>query len=383
MAQFLLQAGHYASYNPLALIALSGLIFHRSLFWALAAGLAVALNFAVQMFTEFRISAKNLEDAQREFTDPASSFCLRVINDFSFYRIQDFTHIVRTRERLRKLVGEERFKASLKDNPWMWEGDPLKVFVASSKNGGVVGGAKAYCNPRGTSLIFLSTGLEDMNATQRFVLLHELEHVSVRGAIQLTYMHASRIWGPVGIAFMCFAATAWFHWVAIAIYAIEGVLMKCWYTMPIMREVIADSGALVRLDSYEERKLAAEDILQLYRDYLETLRPRKAGDAMVPFKRHAELVWRTRSLEDFLVLLKPGDTVPTREFHKTTSVPFLILYLAFFIYIGAITPAPGLAPLGLAALAILWSFLALSHVARRAIRASQALHEYVSAQPAT
>src|SRR6266498_5031812 len=203
LTEWFLLAVNVGSYNPALIISFAAMIIHRSLFWIVIFIGAIGLHFAVQITIDSAISIRNLKAAKREFLDVETGFSLKGVDDATFFNTKDFPHILDNRRKLKEIFGNAEFIEAQANTPWLFKAHPLRVFIASKDAGGIIGGAKAYVNPRGPSLVFLAKQPDLLNATQRFVLLHELEHVSVRGAAHLTFGYGCRIWGLVGILFIC------------------------------------------------------------------------------------------------------------------------------------------------------------------------------------
>src|SRR5438128_780619 len=118
---------------------MAGLLFHPSALWLVAFVAAIALYFTVQALMDLRISARNSEAAGSDFLNTGTGFILKRIEDTTFLQEKDYPHIFDNRKRLREIsVLAPLVSESLKDNPWMWEGHPLQVFVATSSLSGLV-----------------------------------------------------------------------------------------------------------------------------------------------------------------------------------------------------------------------------------------------------
>lgn len=325
------------SNNPLLLISLLAFLVHPSFLWFVIFIGALVFHYGIQEAVNGYISLTNLRQATSEFLNVESGYNLKEIDNAPFFEEKDYSHILRNRRRLLRFVDESQladFSPGLLVHP-------VRVFLATKKDGGIFCGAKAYTNPRGAGLIFLSNEPTLLNAFQRFLLFHELEHVSVRGAAQLSYMYACRFWGLIGIAFILSVASSLFDWVVGAVYTIEW-FFKCWYTMPIMREVIADNGSLRKL-SDAEQTLVAHDLSQMLHDHDQSSFPRP-GSKRPAFMSQGQLIWRFKFVDKF-IKRKAKNQETVIEFYHMTSPVFVILYGMLFFHLAMVTPVPPEAPL--------------------------------------
>lgn len=365
---------YFGSYHPALLISFLALLFHPSLPWLLTVICAWVLFVFVQSFFNLVISVKNMREATREFLDQASGFTLQEVDTTSFFDLKSFP-ILQTRSMHRQIVGEGQDQEAVQGLPGTFHAHPLRVFVVARRDGALVGAVKAYLSPLGASFIFLARTPDSMNANQRFLLQHELEHVSTHGAPQFTLMRASRIWGLIGIVFASSIATSWFHWMGIAAYAL-GWLLTCW-SMPIMREVIADNGALNKIADPAQRELVSNDTLEIFRDHLRSGAANQPGRAF-GFKRRMELTFRIKNLEE---IIRHGAKIPLHAiayFYHLRTHSFLIIYVPAFVHLAIVTKQPPFWLTVLMVCSALAAFLAAAILTKRSIPAFKQVDEILS-----
>ncbi|MFZ4660794.1 MAG: hypothetical protein ACOYNY_27530 [Caldilineaceae bacterium] len=248
--------GLYQGYcNPAFIISLVGFIFHPSVIWFFAFIIAFFLHIMVFTWADAQCSLKHLTEAYNDIVREGDYF-LRQVDNSVTQSIHEFSAIKAYQK------APEAVKEFIKLNTWYHPlfKEPLKVFTAESNDGKAWQEPKAYTNFQGRSLVFLHHPFHQMDAFDRFLLLHELEHVNLNGARQLSQVYSRPIFLIFNMILLSFMAVSWWHWPIIAIYTVLNLLA---YSQAISkREVIADNGALLKLSNIEEQKEVVKDLIE-------------------------------------------------------------------------------------------------------------------------
>lgn len=361
--------------NPALMVCLSGLILHPSISWFL--GLLVAYIFQLIALTwaDAQCSIKHLTEAYNDIIS-GQNYILHPVDNSTTKSIQEFSSI----GIYQKLPMPA--KKIIKNSPWYVDvyKEPLRVFIAEGKDGKSLGEPKAYTNFRGSSLVFLHRPFDELDALDRFFLLHELEHVNLAGAMQLSRIHSRPLLLFFSLVLLCFLAASWWHWVVIVIYVIINLVAH--FQSAGKREVIADNGALLKLSNAEEQKEVIADLIDFSssvvqgtdiasewmkdsfsfrveerKEVLKEMMKIYKLNASLPKKdrlTHASLVWMDRLFHFrwYEYKLKESQPIPYlgwSSFHDNVSMlPFSL----FFLYLGIITTSAPIVPLALIAIFI-------------------------------
>jgi hypothetical protein len=358
----------YQSYlNPALMVSLVGFVCHPSLIWLSGLVIAATLTTSVITRADAQCSIKHLTEAYNDILDgenfllkplAADSFLSSVIKESSSLAI--YKHLQNT------LVKDNLFYHTLFKNP-------LRVFVTECKeNGKILSSPKAYTNFLGQSLVFLHRPVEQMDTIDRFVVLHELEHINLDGARQLSRIHSRPFFMFFSTILLCFIVSDWWNWLLIIVYVLLN--LNTHLQAKTKREVIADNAALIKLSSFEEQKEVVEYLIELSIENLEnttnldTESINKLTWEEIPFKINIEeqkqriklinelkkqdkMTYSTNEwidrLRHFLwyeYRLNKGESLPvlgwTSYWDNIAPVPFAI----FFVYLGVITSSLPLFP---------------------------------------
>ena len=252
----------YQSYsNPLSVISLVWLATHPSVLSFSTVLVAWAFQIVALTWADAQCSLKHLKEAYNDVI-AEGSYRVYPLDDATSKDVEDFSSI----GIYRKLPTFT--KDILGKNPW-YAGifaEPLKIFVAEEKDGKVFAEPKAYTNFRGSSLIFLPRPFDQLDALDRFLLLHELEHVNLDGARQLSRFYSRPLLLLLNsIILFSLSTVYWQHLVILAYIAIN---LIAHFQVIIKREVIADNGALLKLSTAEEQTEVIELLIELSSSYL-------------------------------------------------------------------------------------------------------------------
>lgn len=354
----------YQNYlNPALIISLVGLIFHPSLLWLGAFFIAVVLTISVITRADAQVSIKRLTEAYNDILDgdnfilkplAADAFLSSVIQESS--SIEIYKHLQNT---------------AVKNNPFYHNlfNNPLRVFIAKGKNK-PLRNPKAYTNFLGQSLVFLHGPIID--TIDRFLILHELEHINLDGARQLSRIYSRPIFLAFSTILLCSIAIYWWNWLLIIFYILLN--LNAHIQAKVKREVIADNAALIKLSNSEEQQKVVEFVIEMYTDDLQTATNLDNDSINIltweehPFqiqleeqqqriqllnelRRQGQLTQSTNQLIDRLrhfrwyeYRLKKSESLPylgwTSFWDNITPVPFNL----FFFYLGVITSSPLLLP---------------------------------------
>jgi len=350
--------------NPALMICLSGFILHPSFSWFI--GLLVVYIFQLIALTwaDAQCSIKHLTEAYNDIIS-GDKYILHLIDNSTTKSIQEFSSI----GIYQKLPVP--MKKIIKASPWYVDvyKEPLRVFIAEGKEGKSLGEPKAYTNFRGSSLVFLHRPFDELDTLDRFFLLHELEHVNLDGAMQLSQIYSRPLLVFFNLVLLCFLATSWWHWVLIAIYVIINLFAHLQSTGK--REVIADNGALLKLSNTEEQKEVITDLIDFGSSVLqgtnlasewmkhsfsfraeEIKEVRKERmkihklNASLPKKdrlTHSNIVWMDRLFHFrwYEYKLKEDQPIPHLGWSSFYDNVAMLPFSLFFLYIGIIsTSAP-------------------------------------------
>jgi hypothetical protein len=199
MINWLLYQGYC---NPALMVCLSGFILHPSISWFL--GLLVVYIFQLIALTwaDVQCSIKHLKEACNDILNE-ENYVLCPVDNSTTKSILEFSSI-KIYQNLPVFA-----KKITKESPWYVDiyKEPLRVFIAEGKDGKSCG-PKAYTNFRGSSLVFLHDSFDELDALHRFFLLHELEHVNLDGAMQLSRMYSRPLLVSFNLILLCFLATS-------------------------------------------------------------------------------------------------------------------------------------------------------------------------------
>ena len=380
----------YQSYlNPALIVALVGFVCHPSLLWLAAFIIAVLLTISVITRADAQCSIKHLTEAYEELLEgdnflfkslPPDSFLLSIIQKSSNLRI--YKHLENTLQN--NVFYPNLFKNS------------LRILVAEGKNGQILDSHKAYTNFLGQSLIFLNRPVEQNHLIDCFLVLHELEHINLDGARQLSRMHSRPMFLIFSTTLLCFLAISWWHWIFIIFYISFHILAQ--FQSKVKREVIADNAALIKLSNnelftLEDQKEIVNYFIEFNTENLENATNLETESINIltweknPFQLDTEeIIQRNKiikklrdenklntSIKDkidrlrhwrwYEYRLNHDDSLPylgwTSFWDNIGTVPFVL----FFLYLSIITPYPPLFPLGLMLIFIVFDmFLFLGYM---------------------
>jgi hypothetical protein len=161
-----------------------------------------------------------------------------------------------------KLFGNKLFGKEAVSNTPFWQSDPLVVLLAKPKSGYLLGQAKAFLNPLGTSLIIIDRPVDRMDDHAKFILYHEAGHITIDNRRHLGEAHFGRIWRPVTLViFLCWIQAWWQVPIVIAYAAF--IWFIAWNYSFNLVEVIADNNALRRIKNKQQQMILVNDLCEL------------------------------------------------------------------------------------------------------------------------
>ncbi|MEM7589952.1 MAG: hypothetical protein AAF383_00245 [Cyanobacteria bacterium P01_A01_bin.83] len=357
----------YQNYlNSAVIISLVGLIFHPSLLWLGAFFIAVVLTISIITRADAQVSIKRLTEAYNDILD-GDNFILKPLAADTFLSsvIQESSSIE---------IYKNLQNTAVKTNPFYHNlfKNPLRVFIVKGKDKKILSNPKAYTNFLGQSLVFLDRDIEKIDVIHRFLVLHELEHINLDGARQLSRIYSRPIFMFFSAILLCLIAISWWHWLLIIVYVLLN--LNAHIQAKIKREVIADNAALIKLSNSEEQQEVVEFFIEKYTDDIQERTNLEAESINIltweehPFQIQfeeqqqriqllnelrtqgqlthstSELIDRLRHLRWYEYRLKKGKSLPylgwTSFWDNITPVPFNL----FFLYLGIITTDPPLLP---------------------------------------
>jgi hypothetical protein len=253
----------YQSYcNPAFMICFIGFACHFSFLWFFSLIIAFSLALIVLTWADSQCSIKQLTEAYNDIVSD-ENYLLHPVDNSITKSIQEFSSL-KIYEKIPLFA-----KNFVAESPWYRDlfKEPLCAFVAEDRNGKTLPDPKAYTNFRGSSLVFLPRPFNQLDAVERFFLLHELEHVNLDGAMQLSRRYSRPLLLGFNIILLGVLSTSWWHWLIIIIYMIFNLLAYVQATGK--REVIADNGALLKLSNTDEQKEVVDFLIELSSSYLQ------------------------------------------------------------------------------------------------------------------
>lgn len=364
----------YQSYlNPALIVALVGFVCHPSLPWLVAIIIAVVLTTSVITRADAQCSIKHMTEAYEDILEgdnflieplAADSFLFSVIQESSNLRIY------------------EHLENTLQNNPFYHNifRNSLRVFVAEGRNGQILDSPKAYTNFLGQSLIFLNRAVEQEDAIDCFIVLHELEHINLDGARQLSRIYSRPMFLVFSTILLCFLTISWWHWIFVVFYISLHIL--AYLQSKIKREVIADNAALIKLSnndlfSSEVQKEVVEYFIEYNTENLENATNLETESINIltweehPFHLQVEEIrQRNKIISDLRNQGNSNNFIKEQidrlrhwrwyeySLNQDNSLPYLgwtsfwdnigtVPFVLFFLYLGVVTSSPPLFPFGL------------------------------------
>lgn len=348
------------------MISLVGFVCHPSLFWLGTFVIAVVLTISVITRADAQASIKHLTEAYNDILDGDNFIFKPLAADTFLSSVIEESSSIRIYEHLQNIF--------VKDHPFYHTlfKNPLRVFIVEGKNGKILSSPKAYTNFLGQSLVFLHRPIEQIDAIDRFFILHELEHINLDGARQLSRIYSRPVFLFFSTILLCFIAISWWNWLLIIVYVFLN--LNAHIQAKVKREVIADNAALIKLSNSQEQQGVVEFLIELSTENLEqvtNLEPESINKLTWeehPFQiqleeqqqrmqllnelkkqgklTHSTNEWidRLRHFRWYEYRLNKGESLPylgwTSFWDNIAPVPFNI----FFFYLGVITSSPPLLP---------------------------------------
>lgn len=142
-----------------------------------------------------------------------------------------------------------------------WQKDHVVAFVAKPLDGSILGQAKAYPNPFGTSAIVLDSDVAPTSDHSRFVLFHEFEHTMFEPELVQRNVHVSRLTNLSSLVLFTMWSHVWWQWIIMFLFAFN--VWFAWYSPKAFAEAFVDNSALWRLKNSSNLKTIAGDLVRV------------------------------------------------------------------------------------------------------------------------
>lgn len=305
--------------QPVSFIAAIALWFHHPKEWIWVGALSVLIAFlnhslcayphATSSIKQFIQPAQTNPQKYREITDErAISDILRDIETSTPHSLKF---------RMTKTRGGKRL---------------ARIFAIQDFDKHVAGGAKAYVNSLGSSVILVHEIDGVISTRNRFFLYHELKHAHWDAAHIIAY---HRYWKPrvfCNTLLLCLVTNIWWHWTILPMY-VTFALFESYTGNPVRVEAQADFFALTKLPDTSESQQFIQDLIRNERDYV-----KMSNTIASRYLHNSRLIWLKKFRGE---PLRAPDIDPLVWLISwaTTIVSWLISVLAIIIGIRAAAPS--------------------------------------------
>ena len=303
--------GYHLVY-PLHLVAIIYFIKAPSSGWVLAYILAYFAYYALAMPFYYFYSFKQMNAFYKTFEGPNRKYQLQSLPELekSIFERPDFNSI---RSKMKMAIRQdfpERTKEIL--------GQPIRVFTVEALTEERLGECKAYCDLTGKFFIVIRTGDVDQNPFEKFLYLHELEHINDRGILNLRALIRMKLILPLHIIVFFLVIQGGIEYFFLAVYAIL-MLGERFGRFQTTRELIADNRSLLQLTK-DERAFVVKCLEILWGRQMDQEKRKGKSDSLTKYLNAQSRLDHVEMIKlDGLLEREPVDLSKQEDAEKSTS----------------------------------------------------------------
>jgi len=237
--------------EPLLVLSIFQLIIYKDFIWIIIYIEILFLQFIIEQIVSYATSFSQMKLFEKNFLSSNRDYQL-----FDYKLDEKLIDIKKEFDFLfAKYEIAENLDMTTKDLNVLKK--PVRFYFAKSISNKVFHQCKAYIYIHGYAFIVLRTNNVERHPFEKFLFFHEIEHINFRGIISYLQMVTMQINHLISVALLILMSIFYGFLIDSLLIIILSLLFsyELFINLPIRREQVADSSALLRLNQDERESI--------------------------------------------------------------------------------------------------------------------------------